>query len=171
MIKIFVSMLAMFVIDAIVSYLQKRDNTSRDITQNDNNYVVRPPAALTYVYLIGFGFGMFLFCFFGFFYQKHNPTVTKGHLYFALIFSAICLLVVIRSSTWKVYVNGENLAYYKIFHRRPVLLSVDEIGEIEIGKKQEIVLYDKSGKKVFTVDGLSDNYSRFCKTLGIKEPK
>ena len=171
MIKIFVSLLAMFVIDAIVSYLQKRDNTSSDITQNDNNYVVRPPAALTYVYLIGFGFGMFLFCFFGFFYLKHNPTVTKGHLYFAIIFSTICLLVVIGSSTWKVYVNGENLAYYKIFHRKPVLISVNEIGEIEIGKKQEIVLYDKSGKKVFTVDSLSDNYSRFCKTLGIKEPK
>ena len=171
MIKIFVSLLAMFTIDAIVSYLQKRDNTSSDITQNDNNYVVRPPAALTYVYLFGFGFGMFLFCFFGFFYLKHNPTVTKGHLYFAIIFSTICLLVVIGSSTWKVYVNGENLAYYKIFHRRPVLLSVDEIGEIKIGRKQEIVLYDKSGKKVFTVDGLSDNYSRFCKTLGIKEPK
>lgn len=40
MIKIFVSLLAMFTIDAIVSYLQKRDNTSSDITQNDNNYVV-----------------------------------------------------------------------------------------------------------------------------------
>lgn len=171
MIKVFVSLIAMFTIDAIVFYLQKRDNTSSDITQNDNNYVVRPPAALTYVYLIGFGFGMFLFCLFGFFYLKHNPTVTKGHLYFALILSAICLLVVIGSSTWKVYVNGENLAYYKIFHRKPVLISVDEIGEIEIGKKQEIVLYDKSGKKVFTVDSLSDNYSRFCKTLGIKEPK
>lgn len=171
MIKIFVSLLAMFTIDAIVSYLQKRDNTSSDITQNDNNYVVRQPAALTYVYLFGFGFGMFLFCFFGFFYMKHNPTVTKGHLYFALIFSAICLFVVIGSSTWKVYVNGENLAYYKIFHRRPVLIAVDEISKIEIGKKQEIILYDKSGKKVVTIDGLSDNYSRFCKTLGIKEPK
>lgn len=171
MIKIFVSLLAMFVIDAIVSYLQKRDNTSSDITQNDNNYVVRPPAALTYVYLFGFGFGMFLFCFFGFFYMKHNPTVTKGHLYFALIFSAICLFVVIGSSTWKVYVNGENLAYYKIFHRRPVLMSVDEISKIEIGKKQQIILWDKSGKKVVAIDGLSDNYSRFCKTLGIKEPK
>lgn len=171
MIKIFVSLLAMFVIDAIVFYLQKRDNTSSDITQNDSNYIVRPPAALTYVYLIGFGFGMFLFCFFGFFYMKHNPTVTKGHLYFALIFSAICLFVVIGSSTWKVYVNGENLAYYKIFHRRPVLMSVDEISKIEIGKKQQIILWDKSGKKVVAIDGLSDNYSRFCKTLGIKEPK
>ena len=97
--------------------------------------------------------------------------MTKGHLYFAFILSAICLLVVIGSSTWKVYVNGENLAYYKIFHRKPVLISVNEISKIEIGKKQEIVLYDTSGKKVFTVDGLSDNYSRFCKTLGIKEPK
>lgn len=171
MIKVFACLLTMFVVDIIISYLQKRDNTSCDITQNENNYVVRPPAALTYVYLFGFSFGVFLFCFFGFFYLKHNPTVTKGHLYFALIFSAICLLVVIGSSTWKVYVNGENFAYYKIFHRRPVLLSVDEIGEIEIGKKQEIVLYDKSGKKVFAVDGLSDNYSRFCKTLGVKEPK
>ena len=171
MIKVFVSLIAMFTIDAIVSYLQKRDNTSSDITQNDNNYVVRPPAVLTYVYLIGFGFGMFLFCFFGFFYIKHNPTVTKGHLYFALIFSAICLLVVIGSSTWKVYVSGKNLAYYKIFHRRPVLMSVDEISKIEIGKKQQIILYDKSEKKVVSIDGLSDNYSRFCKTLGIKEPK
>lgn len=169
MIKIFVSLIAMFVIDAIVSYLQKRDNTSSDITQNDNNYIVRLPAALTYVYLIGFG--MFLFCFFGFFYLKHNPTVTKGHLYFALILSALCLLVVIGSSAWKVYVSGKDLAIYKIFHRKPILISVDEISKIEIGKKQQIILWDKSGKRVVTIDGLSDNYSRFCKTLGIKEPK
>lgn len=170
MIKFFVMMIAMVAIESIISYLKERDNTSSDMTQNDINYIVCMPTALTHVCLIGFGFGMFLFCFSGFLYLKQNPTVTMGHLYLGLTFSAICLLTIIGASRWKIYVNGKDLAIMKIFHRNPIHLSVDEISRVEIGKKQEIILYDLSGKKVVTVDRLTENYSRLCRTLGIAEP-
>ena len=42
---------------------------------------------------------------------------------------------------------------------------IPEIGKVMIGKKQQMTLYNKNGKKLITVGALSDNYDKLLQTL------
>lgn len=53
---------------------------------------------------------------------------------------------------------------HRLFHR-PKKILIPEIGKVMIGKKHQLTLYDASGKKLITVDVLSDNYDKLLKTL------
>ncbi len=44
-------------------------------------------------------------------------------------------------------------------------LSINDIADVKIGKKFELVLYDAFHKKIITIDGLVDNYDHFVNTL------
>ena len=46
-------------------------------------------------------------------------------------------------------------------------LSMQDIGKVEIGKKDAMILYDKAGRKLITVDGLAENYD--CLARDLKE--
>lgn len=60
--------------------------------------------------------------------------------------------------------NGSEMEVHKMF-RGKTELSIQDIGSVEVGKKEELILYDQSGKKLLTIDGLSDNYDRFARSL------
>ena len=111
-----------------------------------------------------FVLGIVLFIVFLFFKVKGNASVTMGHLWFSLIFAGIGLLVMVWASRWSVNVNESEIEVHRMFHGKTEL-SMQNIGNVEIGTKEEITLYDQSGKKVITIDGLSDNYDRFVKSL------
>ena len=83
----------MCIISILVEYLNNRDNISKSPDQTDYNYVVKMPTALKYTYLVMFGVGIFLFVVFLFFFLQGNPTVTVGHLIFAVIFASIGIVV------------------------------------------------------------------------------
>ena len=68
------------------------------------------------------------------------------------------------ASRWSIHVNGSEMEVHKMF-RGKTELSIQDIGSVEVGKKEELILYDQSGKKLLTIDGLSDNYDRFAKSL------
>ena len=156
----------MCIISILVEYLNNRDNISKSPDQTDYNYVVKMPTALKYTYLVMFGVGIFLFVVFLFFFLQGNPTVTVGHLNFAVIFASIGFVVTLWSERWRLVVNNEQLEIHRLF-RRPRKFPLSDITKIEVGKKHQIILYGKSGKKLLTVDALSDNYDRLIKTLKI----
>lgn len=107
----------MCIISILVEYLNNRDNISKSPDQTDYNYVVKMPAALKYTYLVMFGVGIFLFVVFLFFFLQGNPTVTVGHLNFAVIFASIGFVVTLWSERWRLVVNNEQLEIHRLFRR------------------------------------------------------
>lgn len=162
--KCIVYAITICVLYAVIGYLNNRNNSVKGSSQDDTHYIVRVPSALKYVYMVMFVFGIVLFIVFLFFKVKGNASVTMGHLWFSLIFAGIGLLVMVWASRWSVNVNESEIEVHRMFHGKTEL-SMQNIGNVEIGTKEEITLYDQSGKKVITIDGLSDNYDRFVKSL------
>lgn len=162
-IRFIASAITMFIIYALLNSLSAKDNTSKDPGQDDIHYIVRMPEALKRVYGFVFGFGMFLFFVFLGFKVTIGASVTNAHLIFALVFAGIGLLVVAIASNWHICVHGEHVTVYRLFHKTQRFLFSD-IEKVAVGKKDQLSLY-KDGKKVVTVDGLSENYDRFADTL------
>lgn len=155
---------SMCLISILLEYLNKRNGKNKNPNETDDYYVVKIPAVLKYVYLIAFSFGIFLFFFFLYFYMNGNPTVSIGHLNFSIIFASIGLAVAVWAERCRIIVKGNQLEVHQLFHR-PKKIIISEIGNAVIGKKQQLTLYDENGKKLITVDVLSDNYDRLLKTL------
>ena len=148
----------------VIGSMNNRNSGKKRGSQNDSHYIIRVPSALKYVYMTMFILGIILFVVFLLFKAKGNASVTMGHLWFSLIFAGIGLLVMVWASRWSINVNGSEMEVHKMF-RGKTELSIQDIGSVEVGKKEEIILYDQSGKKLLTIDGLSDNYDRFVKSL------
>lgn len=152
------------ILTGILEYLNTRDKVSHSGGETDSSYVVRAPGALKYSALALAILGMVLFFIFCFFYVKNNPTVTKGHLWMALIVMTIGFLAVLWASKWRIVVEDSNMEIHQIFHRSK-MISFSEIKKVEIGKKEQIIFYGADEKKIITVDGLSDNYDRLVRSL------
>lgn len=161
-IKYIIYAAALGVIYLIVDYLRSRDNTV-DTDPSASSYAVRPPAALKYVCLSLFILGMIMFFVFLFFRMKGNPTATAGHLWMAAVIAVLGIAATALTSKWRIVVEGSRIEVHRLF-RSEKTLSVTEIDRVEVGKKNELILY-ADGKKLATVDGLSDNYSRFRRML------
>ena len=112
------------------------------------------------MFLLGIG----LFLIFLVFKVSGNESVTMGHLYFSLVFAGIGLLVMIWASRWSILVKESKMELRRMFHKRAELF-IQDIGKVEIGKKDAMILYDKVGRKLITIDGLSENYDRFARSL------
>ena len=46
---------------------------------------------------------------------------------------------------------------------------MQDIGKVEIGKKDAMILYDKAGRKLITADGLAENSDHLRKSLKANE--
>lgn len=167
MVRYIIYAITICALEVIIGYLNHRNNSGekgKKDKQNDTCYTVRIPSALKHVYMMMFLVGIFLFVVFLMFKMKGNPTVTMGHLWFSLILAGIGLMVMTLASRWSINVNGAEIEIHRILHRK-IKLFIRDIGDAKIGKKEEITLYDAKGKRITTVDGLSENYNRFIKTL------
>lgn len=105
-----------------------------------------------------------MFLVFSYFYLKGNETVEMGHLYVSSIFGAIGLYGVAWASIWGVKVDDSQLEIHRIFHVKKVL-SITDIGQVIIDKKEAMILYDKMGKKLIKIDALSDHYDHLLNLL------
>lgn len=76
---------------------------------------------------------------------------------------AIGLLGIIRASKWKIAVNGNQMEIQRLF-QKSIVLQISEIERVEIGKKNQLLLY-ASGKKLITIDFLTENYEYLEETL------
>lgn len=60
--------------------------------------------------------------------------------------------------------TGTSMEIYGLLHKK-VELSMQDVGKVEIGKKDAMILYDKAGRKLITVDGLAENYDCLARSL------
>ena len=108
-----------------------------------------------------------MFMVFGYFYMQGNETVEMGHLYVSSIFGAIGLYGVAWASIW---VNESLIEIHRVFHAKKVLCITD-IGQVVIDKKDAMILYDQTGKKLIKIDALSDNYDYLLDSLKLNNIK
>ncbi|MGO5180170.1 hypothetical protein [Catenibacterium mitsuokai] len=134
------------------------------------HYRVKALAVLKYACMSQFILGMVMFLVFGYFYLQGNETVEMGHLYVSSIFGAIGLYGVAWASVWGVKVDDSQLEIHRIFHTKKVLCITD-IGQVIIDKKDAMILYDKTGKKLIKIDALSDNYDYLLDSLKLNNIK
>lgn len=167
-VKCIICAIALGVLCGVIGYRNHRkpavSSKKQNDTQNDTQYVVGVPSALKYVYMAMFMLGIGLFLIFLVFKVSGNESVTMGHLYFSLVFAGIGLLVMIWASRWSILVKESKMELRRMFHKRAELF-IQDIGKVEIGKKDAMILYDKVGRKLITIDGLSENYDRFARSL------
>ena len=156
--------IAISILYGVLGYLNRKKAAVGGRMQSDAQYAVRIPSALKYVYMAMFMLGIGLFLIFLVFKVSGNESVTMGHLYFSLVFAGIGLLVMIWASRWSILVKESKMELRRMFHKRAELF-IQDIGKVEIGKKDAMILYDKVGRKLITIDGLSENYDRFARSL------
>lgn len=131
--------------------------------ENVDNYIMEMPKIVKQVFGLMCFFGGILFCIFLFFYLKKAGNVTIGHLYIALSFMVMGVLMVVCASKWKMVVQEDEIILYNIFTEKKTIEFTD-IQEVYMGYKNELEIY-VDGKKVKTVDYMITNYNRFCKSL------
>ncbi|WP_295095162.1 DUF6560 family protein [uncultured Catenibacterium sp.] len=162
-IRYIILVIVLGVIGEVISHLSSKSKTM-DKNVSTTHYKVKAPAALKYACMAQFILGMIMFIIFSFFYVQGNETVEMGHLYVSSIFGAIGLYGVIWASIWGVSVHESQLEIHRIFHVKKVL-SITDIGQVIIDKKDAMILYDKNGKKLIKIDALSDNYDHLLNLL------
>lgn len=143
---------------------ESQKNTVSGKIQSDAQFIVTLPSALKYVYMAMFLLGIASFFIFLAFKVSGNESVTMGHLYFALVFATIGLLVMLWASRWSIVVTGTSMEIYGLLHKKAEL-SMQDVGKVEIGKKDAMILSDKAGRKLVTVDVLAENYERLARSL------
>lgn len=144
------------IIGEVISHLSSKSKTI-DKNISTTHYKVKAPAALKYACMSQFILGMIMFLIFSFFYVQGNETVEMGHLYVSSIFGGIGLYGVAWTSIWGIKVDDSQLEIHRIFRIKKVL-SITDIGQVLIDKKEAMILYDKANKKLIKIDALSDNY-------------
>ena len=163
-VKCIVFAIAVSILYGVIGHLNRKKIAISGKIQSDAQYIVTLPSALKYVYMAMFMLGIGLFLIFLVFKVSGNESVTMGHLYFSLVFAGIGLLVMIWASRWSILVKESKMELRRMFHKRAELF-IQDIGKVEIGKKDAMILYDKVGRKLITIDGLSENYDRFARSL------
>lgn len=158
------------IIGKVITNLSSKKSKTIDENVSTTHYRVKAPAVLKYAFMSQFILGMIMFGIFGYFYMKGNETVEMGHLYFSSIFGIIGLYGVIWASIWGVSVNESQLEIHRIFHTKKVLCITD-IGQVVIDKKDAMILYDQTGKKLIKIDALSDNYDYLLDSLKLNNIK
>lgn len=155
-------------IGEVISYLSSSKTTDENISTT--HYKVKAPAVLKYACMSQFILGLIMFLVFSYFYLKGNETVEMGHLYVSSIFGAIGLYGVAWASIWGVSVNESLIEIHRVFHAKKVLCITD-IGQVVIDKKDAMILYDQTGKKLIKIDALSDNYDYLLDSLKLNNIK
>ena len=158
--------IAISILYGVLGYLNRKKAAVGGRMQSDTQYAVRIPSALKYVYMAMFLLGIALFLIFLAFKVSGNESVTMGHFYFSLVFAGIGLLVMVWASRWSIIVTGASMEIHGLLYKKAEL-SMQDIGKVEIGKKDAMILYDKSGRQLITVDGLAENYD--CLARDLKE--
>lgn len=129
----------------IVTYSMYRKKEMKN--PDRNRYEVRMPGELVSVYAFICLLGVIMLVFFSVLMYRGNETVTKGHLVFSMLFSAVGLVVSLFASYWKISVSGDSMQIRR-FLRRTVRITFDGIGWADI-RNGGITLYRPDRKKSY----------------------
>ena len=119
-VKCIVFAIAVSILYGVIGHLNRKRTSVSGKMQSDAQYVVTLPSALKYVYMAMFLLGIALFFIFLAFTVSGNESVTMGHLYFALVFATIGLLVMLWVSRWSVVVTGASMEIHGLLHKKPM---------------------------------------------------
>ena len=75
------------------------------------------------------------------------------------------MFVMIFASKWHIVVNNDIFTVYRLFGK-PVTMHFQDIDSVAEGPKGQIEIY-KGGRKIVTIDLLSDNYDQFLNSLSV----
>ena len=125
--------------------------------------VLKIPDIFVKTYFSLFLFGILIFFFFLCIYLSGNPTVTTGHLIFALAITTAGTAVTAWGKKWRLTVNNDQMELCRLFHRRKSF-SFSDIATVK-EKENKLILYDAQGKKIISLDAELENYSCFKDSL------
>lgn len=163
MIKSICYIIAMSIILGLASLEGKQNE--KLIRNTPGSYILKIPKTLNYTYRTMFVLGIILFAVFSFLEYQGNPSVTDGHIYFALTFAGIGFLVDAWASCWRTIVKDGTLDIQHMFFVRKKIRFSD-IGKVTVGSKGELYLYDLAGKRIIKVGGLVENFGLLEDDLG-----
>ena len=118
-VKCIVFAIAVSILYGVIGHLNRKRTSVSGKMQSDTQYVVTLPSALKYAYMAMFLLGTALFFILLAFMVSGNESVTMGHLYFALVFATIGLLVMLWVSRWSVVVTGASMEIQGLLHKKP----------------------------------------------------
>lgn len=153
--------ISMCVIYFVMNYLYKQDTVSSDKNQNEFHYMIQIPKKIKIIYSLVFFMGIFLTLIFFFVKIKWDGGVTVGHFRFAIAMTFIGIVIMIAASKWKIEVEGEQLTVFSLGRKKREIW----IHEIERAEEEDGIILYKQGKKILSVDALSENYDRLKHTL------
>lgn len=155
--------ISLCVISLVMNYFYGRENNSHDPGQNGMNYIVQLPKGMKVIYSLLFIAGILLTIFFLVVKTKWGGGVTDGHIWFALILAGIGIIVMAAGGRWKVSVKKDQMTVVSL-GRTTRRFQISDIEKVEEGEDGEIMIY-KNGKKIVTVERVSENYDRFKNTM------
>lgn len=145
-----VSVIILAITNSIIGSLKDKKKQAITERKEQGIYTVKVPEILIGMFKMWIGLGIVLFITFSAFKLKNNPTVTTGHIIFALVIIGIGVVGAVLPAKWKIEVNGSEMIIHRLF-RSKIKVHMSEIERMEIGKKGEMRLY-LHGKKITTVD-------------------
>ncbi len=155
--------IAMTAVTLVIGALKNKRSSAEGAGQAATCYTLKAPAVLKNVGAITVCVCAFLFVLFLVLMLSGNESATVGHLCVALALVGVGLFAWLWATRWAVEVDGERIEIHKLI--RKYRSSFQQVQRAEIDKKGEIALYDEGGKRLVTVDPLSDNYDLFVASL------
>ncbi len=162
-IKYIVYTITMSITYAIINNMNKKKQFVENDEAEQETYIVRTPEILKGVFGAWFFLGIIMFCLFLFLKLKNNPTVTNGHLVLAMVACGIGVVGMTLSTTWRIEVNKDKMLIHRLL-RSKIEIRMTEIERVEIGKKDEMVLY-AYGKRITIVDPFCIHYGALKRDL------
>ena len=162
MIKTIILGITMVIINSFMTSLYTKRKKMTPSAQNPTHYAIQIPSEATKVFLTMMYFGAFLFAFFFILLLIGNESITIGHFVFTTIFSAIGAVIALWSKSWIVLVDGNNLEYHSLFHKKEVF-TFDQIEKVETDSKGAVGIF--FNKKRVIVSALCDNQSYLIESL------
>ena len=146
---------------SIVLRFSNRQNEA--VTENRDCYILKIPDIFVKTYFSLFLFGILIFFFFLCIYLSGNPTVTTGHLVFALAITTAGTAVTAWGKKWKLIVNNDKMELSRLFHRRKTF-SFSDIADVK-EKENKLILYNAQGRKIISLDVGLENYRCFKNSM------
>lgn len=162
MIRMFFYVFAMSVFYLIYSTMIRKNTEQINRDGNSINYIVKMPAALKWTGNLMFFFGVFLVILFAVLKLKKVAGISLGHMYIALVFAAIGLVIFVVVNRWKIIVNGDHIEYHPVFGN---VKSADFSELDHVSVNGDTVSLKKNGKTLITVDKEVDNYEKLADSL------
>ena len=162
MIKAIISGITMLIIDGYMASLYSKRKNMTPQNQNSTQYAIQIPKEATKVFLVMMYFGVFLFVFWSIFLFMGNETVSGGHLIFASIISIIGAGIALWSKSWIIVVNGNQLEYQSILHKKEVF-TFEQIEKVETDSKGAVGMYINGRRVIVSI--LCENQDYLIQSL------